>query len=153
MALIQPLAWEHMLWVWTPLPPKKKQKKKYEEYNFCFRCLRCLPAPRLYCCCLTVPPHLLSSAIINCLDLSPWNSREAMEAEWGPFPKKQEMGDMERLLCPGGPQGPARFQSLSFLPVFGQRHWLLLLQMISYRVFVYQQPFGRAKGEFVYCPI
>ena len=28
-----------------------------------------------------------------------------------PFSCNREMGDTERLLCPGAPQGPARFQS------------------------------------------
>ena len=34
-----------------------------------------------------------------------------MEAEGGLFPKNKKWGNTERLLCPGAPQGSARFQA------------------------------------------
>lgn len=40
-----------------------------------------------------------------------WNSGKAMKAERGPFPKKKEMGDTERLV----PRGPTRPYSVSVL--------------------------------------
>ena len=33
-----------------------------------------------------------------------------MEAEWSLFPVIKEMGDTERILCPGAPQSPAWYQ-------------------------------------------
>ena len=83
------------------------------------------PAPRLYCCFLTVPPlslYPLPSWISNCRNLTlrtqgrPWRLNEAhFLKKWGNFPK--EIGDSERLLCLGASQGPAR-PYLHLLPSF-----------------------------------
>ena len=35
-----------------------------------------------------------------------------------PIPYKQETGDIERLPCPGAPQGPARFQNHTLCGLF-----------------------------------
>ena len=72
------------------------------------------PAPRPCYCCLTVPPlslHPLPPLISNiwtCL----LELRQAMEAEWAPFPKKWG----HRFLCPGAPEGPAWLQAQAYKP-------------------------------------
>ena len=71
------------------------------------------PAPKLRSCFLTAAPsslHLLLSLISSC-----WNLPFRTQGKsWGQesIPCKQEMGDIERLLCPGVPQVPAPFQFL-----------------------------------------
>ena len=68
------------------------------------------PAPRLCYCFLTVPPlslHPLPSLISNCLNL-PFGT-QGRSWRLKPIPYKQEMGDTERISCPGAPQGPAQF--------------------------------------------
>ena len=73
------------------------------------------PAPRLHYCFLTVSPlsplslHPLPSLISNCLNL-PFGTQEGHGGWMKPISCNQEMGDTERLLCPGAPQGPAWFQ-------------------------------------------
>ena len=62
-------------------------------------------------CCFSLVSHPLPSLINNCLNLPCWNSGKVTEAQWSLFPVIKEMGDTERLLCPGAPQGPAPYQS------------------------------------------
>ena len=50
----------------------------------------------------TTPPSLISNCLNLRLELRDWIK---------PISCNQEMGDTERLLCPGGPQGPAVYQS------------------------------------------
>ena len=69
--------------------------------------------PGLHCCPLAASPlflHPLSSLISSCLNLPFGPQGRSWKLESIPY--KYEMGDMERLLCPGAPQGPAWFQYL-----------------------------------------
>ena len=69
------------------------------------------PVPRLHYCFLTAPPlslHPLPSLISNCLNLPFGTQERSWRLESVPY--KQEMGNTERLPCPGAPQRPARFQ-------------------------------------------
>ena len=75
------------------------------------------PAPRLHYCFLAAPPlslHPLRSLISNCLNL-PFGTQER-SGRLESVPYKQGMGDMERLPCPGAPQGPVQFQPWTFSP-------------------------------------
>ena len=68
------------------------------------------PAARLHYCLLTVSPwslHPLPSLISNLLNLL----FETQGRSWRlkPIPPKQDMGDSEKLVCPGASQGPLSF--------------------------------------------
>ena len=58
--------------------------------------------------------HLLLSLISNSLNL-PLELGAGHGGWMKPISCNQEMGDTERLLCPGAPQGPAEFQRYSNL--------------------------------------
>ena len=78
------------------------------------------PAPRLHSCLLAPPLslHTLLSLSSNCSNLSFGTQRRSWRLESIPY--KQEMGDTERLLCPGAAQGPARFHlCLASFPLHG----------------------------------
>ena len=65
------------------------------------------PAPRLHYCLLTAAPwslHPLPSVISNCLNLLFGTQERSWRLKF--ILKKQEMGDTEKLVCPGAPQGP-----------------------------------------------
>ena len=60
------------------------------------------PASRLHYCLLTLPPwslHALPSLITDCLNLL--FGAQGMSWRLKPIPPKQEMGDTEKLVCPG----------------------------------------------------
>ena len=73
-------------------------------------------ASRLHCCLLTIPPGL-------CIPSLPWLATfwtcffeiQGMLQRPKLIPPRKEMGDTEKLVCPGTPQGPAWFL---YQPVF-----------------------------------
>ena len=97
-------------------------------------------APRLHYCFLAVPPlslHPLPSLISNSLNLPFGTQGRSWRLE--SFHYKQEMGDMERLSCPGVPQCPAWFQ-----------HWVGDSAAEGVILRIFSEGTERLKG---YCPI
>ena len=65
----------------------------------------CPKAALLFFDCSSLVLESLPSLISNCLNLPFGTQGRSWRLE--PIPYKQEVGDIERLLCPGPPQGPA----------------------------------------------
>ena len=71
------------------------------------------PAPRLQYFLLTILPwslHPFLSMISNCWNLT--FETQGMSQRLKSIPQRQEMGDTEKLVCPGAPKGLAWFQYL-----------------------------------------
>ena len=68
----------------------------------------CPKAVLLFLDCSSLVSASLSFSDQQLAEPVSWNSGNVMEAERGPFPKKENWGT--KLLCAGAPKAPAQFQ-------------------------------------------
>ena len=69
--------------------------------------------------CFCIPPLPWLATVWIC----PLELREGPGGWMKPISYKQEMGDMERLLCPRAPQGPAQFPGCGLLAATSPWRW------------------------------
>ena len=109
--------------LWCPPPLGPQRPRHFPRPSLCKDIVMCIPSggtrtlPQgCTIVSLALSLHPLPSLISNCLNLSFETQGRSWRLESIPY--KQEMGDTERLLCPGAPQGPAGFQAYVYLCYF-----------------------------------